>query len=459
MKKKVIVVEPPNEENIDKQLSHNCFKMKPRIVMEDNFNYSLSSQPIKEKDSKNISEIFQNKQNILLLSEMLTNNINDILHKSLIIKGLPGSGKFTFLKTCLQHHGYTITLFDNEFDDTGGNTFSNLLRSISSVGIDSFFNNSEKRAIVIKNYDNILTKIQQQDLFEFLIKNTKEVVENKKRKRKEVMSSLNISPVFLLTNTNKPKYTRCIRVIDIELPSLDDLIILGRKINEKLSDNELSEIFKYSNGDIRQFINSVEFLNISGEKISLTNPQNTLEFIRKDIELDIQTKLKLMSQEDVDINKKLLMSSIYTNALVHENYLNSSTDQLSLETSSLISDRLTLCDVFYKDIVENQLWDDINLLNHYYTSGTVFPLSKLSLNVLRQPLNTRRQDYINFKVLQESVYAMRYIDQKYLEKTNLSSNLSSKQIRIISKIFKKEKEKEMNSSDESEGSDESEEVY
>ena len=360
-------------------------KLAPKRGIDDDFNFGIAgsgSVITKEDPIKNI-KIFQNVLNIKIIKQTLTSAF-----PVLIVEGPSSSGKITLIKKCLYEMSYINKEFNDEVESSDV-----IIKSFVLKGIENFLGISGLRAIIIKNFDNILNKIQQQEVLEYLSvykKNLDISILNPGPGKKSIQK---IVPIFITTNS-KRFLIKYIRTIVIEPPTINDLIKFGlEKLNVYNSANKTEKIILEKdfrkmallcNGDLRQFDNL--FIMAMSNIPSSQNPVKdklVVETGLKDLDFDLIEKLKYISSKEI-LSNKIVQSNIHTNAVVHENYgrfiqkHQQNPDQMM--DLSRIADIISDTDIIYSHISEKQLWDDIDCLYMYYTLGSVYPLKIVADN-------------------------------------------------------------------------------
>ncbi len=377
-------------------------KLGPRLGIEDNFDFTSGKKDVPENDRPwtptKITDIFRNKSNIEKVLTVL--NDKKITKKIFMIRGPVGSGKTEFVKLCLPKD-FNLTIYDQEIND-----ISNLIMLATSSGIDNFFEDCKKRAILIKHFDE-LKSTHQQELLTFL--------SGVKKCNPIFFTSTDLS----ITATREiPKY---VYDIVLEEPSKSNFIELGRKITKHLNFNGISDytiekVATMCKSDIKQFEENMLFLcRTSGTGTSgastqdASNTQKKNIFVKndlKDIVYSIQEKLEIISNKNIIFNKRIIETSTHTNSVVHENFINlfdnsktNDTNQTEyenlifsskkiasvkklassrkLDVISEIYDSIAQSSILSSYIQENQLWDHSELVDECNIIGSIDPLTKV----------------------------------------------------------------------------------
>lgn len=351
-----------------------------------------------------ILKIINNKQNIIKINNALKSK-----NAVIFVRGPIGSGKTTLIKHCLSDFDYTV--YNQEFE------YSEICDILTTKTLT-------KKAIILKNFE--LTK----EISQFLNKSAH-------------------LPVFITTrDLSKIKWLDNFTDVIFELPSPNDLFKLGKEMFPNVS---ASIIKKHAEGtDLNNFIESLKFGSTA----------------KKDKNYD-DIKICLKEMCNMQFNDKLKYTSLYTNAVIHENYIKLAHDNnKELNTISQIADILTYADMSYNYLLENQSWDDPEINNYMYITGTIYPLKLMSSNNSINDIKTIKHSPIiptinkrEFQLRSTIKYALMYIikEDRYAEYIRfLKENYDipqeqlhiicrfSKNLELFEKMYKKNEEKKSN---------------
>lgn len=450
-------------------------KVNNLLLFEDDFDFSTA---IKNKNKNNQLQN-QNNQNdfknfIIGPNEENQNIIKDFIMrkethtKVLYVSGDIGVGKSTIVKKNILDSNMYYEEYNQEFDEnTTGSFLEDIFKIITRVDMSTFFGNSKKLVVIIKDFENSLKKSQRKNLFEFISKN-----------------ELSVPLVLIASHKSKfsyksYKFIKEIKINKLGIPlllELADKTFNNNNQNQNQNNNQprpsnesLLELAEKSNGDIRHFLDSLSMGSL------------------RDYDLDIKNKFK-------EIIKKLTscsdMCSIYTNSVVFANYTkwNGSSSNNMSEISE-ISEMFSYTDTINSNIFLNHMWDDYAMISSTNILSTIYPIYKtisnkqnISIdtikdeciedyneellknenendeeytsvlknenNIIENTTNSLYNASINkFKYLTDLNYALRYIVnisnyKEFIEDIFKSNIMNNKQLKIICEGLSKEKIKE-----------------
>ncbi len=329
-----------------------------------------------------------------------------MLRPLVVVYGKIGSGKTYAIKKFLEKHNYSYTEYNNTFED-----FEDFLKSLENVGIEIFFG-TKKRAIIIKNYDKIMTKQQSQDFFSY-------------------KSDVRNIPVFLTTSINKEiNNIYCVKMEYYTEKQLFDIL----KKEFKISKNIITNVIKSSNQDISHMKETLLLLSKNNNK--------TIDGIEFKQETNILNKL--YSFKDLSFKHKLLYSNLGMNNIIYENYIKLSDDINKLAD---ISDRLSINDNLYNKLNNDNMWET-EMLEEYYANGILYPIYKLDnkLENLKLTRCTVSNKNIKFNLYNDVKYIDKYISKDISRYSNFLLNyyyIEEKDIKNLIKNINKKNKKEI----------------
>jgi hypothetical protein len=443
------------EETKKKKTIHPSENWRPKTPQDLFRNSDLIKQIYEILDNSNTGTFKSSRPGTISNSNGKAENPLDFQHQpisllqTLIIRGPIGCGKYELLRVCLEFKGYNINVYDQDFSQ---DDYSDLKKSLISSGIEFMMGFSQKRAVIIKNYDNNLKNSQQQDLFKFII-------------------TENTIPIFFTSHNMNVSASKTIpKAIPeqiFETAFYSNLVSLAPKIIssenlQQISSNKIKTLSKNCRGDVRYFVKTVQRFDKN------TNVSD------KDINYSIKEKLQTLLDSDKTFDEKLLLTSMHTNFVLQQNYVffyeqnNKSKDINRDSTTSLNRDSTTSLnrDSTLKDISEmadwimegnlvlnyvsrNQGWDDVSLTEQYSSMGTIIPLeiinSKKSksykhndiLKKIEYPPNYKMETDISTETLEESAFFMDKIIFSKIKNKNLKKSDSKELLEnFISHLYK-----------------------
>ena len=385
-------------------------------------------------DSRDISEIFQNKNNIdtllKFLSEYRLGTTQPI--KGILLRGSVGCGKMSLIRACLKKLNYLNLTYDTDYETE--DIFETLLISIEAKGITKLFYNcldesttrpmSKKKAIIIRDIDNALRPTQKSDFFKFL--------QNSKFSLPLIMTSNDKS---VGTRRDVPKI---ILQLDFQSPTIRELVDYFE--NPKISRNALERVIIDSNFDLRYIDNFINGLEYSKKKLNITK----VSTYSKDLELDTFKCINHCFDPNNDLQSKLTYTTLYTNSTIFHNYPSCTK---TIETCSEIADTCRSAEEIVNFSFENQDWGSLD--NMYGYIGTIAPLKMIrdshgNIDNLVYPSSNllgSREDNSSFKQLEKDSMILKILIGRYFKGTTLIGNADSfktelKKIRDPIKAYK-----------------------
>jgi len=378
-----------------------------RAFEQDDFDFNNQLKKIEEPilkpyEPKTTQDLIKNKKNIRIIKDILANASDT--KPIILLRGSIGCGKATLLKLCIKESGFRCMLYNQEFE-----TLDEFIEISTTSGIDQFFGLNPKRAIIIKDFDTV-SRTLQTEYIKFLLKEP------------------NIIPIFLTTSNMKFQINKKIPTLDFEEPTNFDLIKLSNKILPNQSEADIFRIQKLAlkcSGDIRHF---EEMLAFYLTKLSDNNDDDSEDdnmFVEQDLDQykdisydNVKEELEKISLKTTTFHNKIRLSSLHTNSVLQENYPTFIIDSslTSINEISKISNLISISDLYYNYIAINGSWDDIDLSNYNYITGTIWPLSiirkrqpngRLKISTIKY--SSPNPKLVAFKKYQELLYILKNI--------------------------------------------------
>jgi len=377
---------------------------------------SKFKKPKVEDNSRDITEIFKNKQNIeTILGFLLGYKVgtsNPI--KAILIRGNIGCGKMTLIKACLKKAGYANLTYDSDYETD--DIFDNLLLSIEVKGFAKIFQQkgSGKKAVIIRDVDTALRSAQKSDFFKF------------------VVGSKNTLPI-LMTSTDRSVGTerevpKCVLQIQFENPSTAELI--RHFSSDKISKSALEKVIENSNFDLRYVGSVMDGLEYLKTKVNIKKVASW----SKDLELDTFTSVRFCADQDNSLDSRLVRASLYTNSTVFHNYPSViGVGPHDMELCSRVAETCCFSEQMINYAFENQSWDTMEDI--YNTTGTICPLGIIGqsgagqsakLDKLTYPssnLTVHKDDKLDFALLEKESMALKILIQIYFEGNKFVGNI------------------------------------
>jgi len=328
-----------------------------RDLIDDDFDYNAAIKSLKNNGTNGTngtSEIDTNKMNncfIMGPNKPIYDTICDFIHlkfteKILLVRGPTGSGKSTLVKKCIIDSGYRYEEFNQEFEE-GDGYIEDITRMLTSNSMEEFLNTSKAPyVIIIKDFDNSLRAVQQNELFSFITKSK--------------------VPVILLSSTKK-KYPKFVKSISINIMQQKELLDIAKlhNLDKTITIENLNKAAEICHGDIRHFMESAAIGAI------------------RDYVLDTKEKFINIIKYGTNVSH---YCSLFTNSVTYTNYIKWSgkkenqTNKNTLSILSDIMDIISYSDTIYGSITSNARWDDYVLMNSMNILATIYPVHYLENN-------------------------------------------------------------------------------
>lgn len=331
-------------------------------------------------------DIFRNKDNIIDMKNWIQSKMNNIdtQYDYAYISGRSGTGKSEFIRMCFKDLNYNIIEYDQNINKA---ELEILKESILYSSIEMIFGGQSKKGVIIDNISDNLASTQLTELLKLL--------------KKEKITS---PTIFIGDSLSKSSdlLKGNVLYIEYEEPHKEDIVKLAKRIckNEKIKISQLGldyyinscVILDISNNEkcynIRNFLSSISLLVESNSKINKDGVIKQQIIMAKDIEPDIYTTLHhfIDPKFNNDI-KNIRLTSMYTSSLIYENYLNIINKDIPLDKLSTIADYNSMCDIYKKYILRDQVWELGEYMGIFgtYIPGTIIkqyykPYKKMKIN-------------------------------------------------------------------------------
>jgi len=352
-----------------------------------------------ERLSKDIIDLFNKKS---FLDDWLDFKYKE---KSLVIYGIPGSGKSTIADYILKD--WVKVYIKSDFCKSSKNFEDYLNDTLYKKSITMMFNDKVLKSLIIDDINYIQTNDKK--LF-------KSILDFSKKKEK------NNPIIYIFTNINKNLKTIVSKCFPFKIEYKTDFLvnIVHKYFLPNIDKNDIIELVLKSNHNLHNIIVNIDFYKTKFSQI------NTYDNVNDELSEHIKNIINMESINDIYNNSYSEYMVIGMNILDSFNEFFKKTNIKQKEKLDIIGKvywNNSISDSIYKSLNETNDWNSINHIITFNTLSSIYYIKKYNLHVKEVPYTKYISKSIIFihknKILNTNIDNIEFLYeliQKYLDK-------------------------------------------